>query len=89
MPEIVPDRDHSTLTNLLFGTTAGITDDQVTLLLAAGVPCLLLLLLLGRPLRWASLDPETTAAHGVPVRLVSAAFLLLPVKAIIFVGELA
>ncbi|WP_329408151.1 metal ABC transporter permease [Nocardia vinacea] len=67
----------SGLTNLLFGTIAGVTDDQVTLLLAAGILCLGLLGLLGRPLLWASLDPETAAAHGVPVRLVGAAFLLL------------
>jgi zinc/manganese transport system permease protein len=67
----------SGLTNLLFGTIAGITDDQVTLLVAAAVPCLLLLTLLGRPLIWASVDAETAAAQGVPIRLVGAAFVLL------------
>ncbi|MET9487913.1 metal ABC transporter permease [Nocardia sp. NPDC006630] len=67
----------SGLTNLLFGTIAGITSEQVTVLLIAAVPCLLVLALLGRPLLWASLDPETAAAQGVPVQLVAAAFMLL------------
>ncbi|MFI1912851.1 metal ABC transporter permease [Nocardia sp. NPDC020380] len=67
----------SGLTNLLFGTIAGITQQQVVILLAAAVPCLVLLFVLGRPLMWASLDPGTAAAHGVPVRLVSAGFLVL------------
>ena len=67
----------SGLTNLLFGTIAGVTTGQVTILLAAAVPCLLLLFVLGRPLLWASVDPGTAAAQGVPVRLVGALFMLL------------
>ncbi|MFE3257246.1 metal ABC transporter permease [Nocardia sp. NPDC059229] len=45
----------SGLTNLLFGTIAGVTDGQVVLLLVAAVPCLLLLAVLGRPLLWVSI----------------------------------
>ncbi|WP_327144425.1 metal ABC transporter permease [Nocardia sp. NBC_01327] len=67
----------SGLTNLLFGTIAGITSQQVTVLLIAAAPCLLVLTLLGRPLLWASIDPETAAAQGVPVRPIGAAFMLL------------
>ncbi|WP_225727254.1 MULTISPECIES: metal ABC transporter permease [unclassified Nocardia] len=67
----------SGLTNLLFGTIAGVTDAQVTMLLIAAVPCVLVLVLLGRPLLWASIDAEAAAAQGVPVRLVGAIFLVL------------
>ncbi|RDI61327.1 metal ABC transporter permease [Nocardia pseudobrasiliensis] len=67
----------SGLTNLLFGTIAGVTDEQVTLLLVAAVPCLTLLAMLGRPLLWASIDSETAAAQGIPVRIVGACFLVL------------
>ena len=67
----------SGLTNLLFGTIDGVTDQQVLVLLAAAVPCLMLLFLIGRPLLWASIDPETAGAQGVPVRLVGALFLML------------
>ncbi|QIS22236.1 metal ABC transporter permease [Nocardia terpenica] len=67
----------SGLTNLLFGTITGVTDRQVTVLLVAAVVCLLMLLAIGRPLLWASIDAKTAAAHGVPVRLVGALFVLL------------
>ncbi|MBO0856265.1 MAG: metal ABC transporter permease [Nocardia sp.] len=67
----------SGLTNLLFGTISGVTDRQVLVLLVAAVPCLLVLTVLGRPLLWTSIDPETAAAHGVRVRLVAAVFMVL------------
>lgn len=67
----------SGLTNLLFGTITGVTDQQVVVLLAAAVPCLVLLAVIGRPLLWASIDPETAGARGVPVRLIGVLFLLL------------
>lgn len=67
----------SGMTNLLFGTISGVSNQQVLMLLVAAVPCLVLLAVLFRPLLWSSIDLETSAAQGVPVRLVSAAFLLL------------
>lgn len=67
----------SGLNNLLFGTITGVTDDQVLTLLLAGVACLLVLLGLGRPLLFASVDPAVAAARGVPVRGLGVAFLLL------------
>jgi zinc/manganese transport system permease protein len=67
----------SGLTNLLFGTIAGVSADQVTVLLVAAVPCLILLFILGRPLLWASIDPGTAGAQGVPVRVVTMLFMLL------------
>ncbi|MGW4813342.1 metal ABC transporter permease [Kitasatospora cineracea] len=62
---------------LLFGTFLGITTGQVVLLAAAGGLVLAVLALVGRPLLFASLDPDVAAARGVPVRLLGTAFLLL------------
>ncbi|MBV6697760.1 metal ABC transporter permease [Kitasatospora aureofaciens] len=62
---------------LLFGTFLGITDQQVLLLAAVGAAVLAVLALIGRPLLFATLDPEVAAARGVPVRWLSAGFLLL------------
>jgi zinc/manganese transport system permease protein len=62
---------------LLFGTISGVSDAQVRVLAIAGAFCILGLLALGRPLLFASVDPVVARARGVPVRLVSVAFLLL------------
>jgi zinc/manganese transport system permease protein len=67
----------SGLNNLLFGSITGISDNQVLVLLVAAAGCLLALVLLGRPLLFASVDPDIARARGVPVRLVNAAFLVL------------
>jgi zinc/manganese transport system permease protein len=62
---------------VLFGSVLGIQPDQALLTagLAAGV--IVILLLLARPLLFATLDPDVAAARGVPVRLLGAAFLVL------------
>jgi zinc/manganese transport system permease protein len=65
------------LNGLLFGTVIGVSDSQVLVLLVAGLVCLLMLLVLGRPLLFASVDPAIARGRGVPVRLVNAAFLVL------------
>jgi zinc/manganese transport system permease protein len=65
------------VTALLFGTFLGITDNQVLTLLAVATAALGVLALIGRPLLFASLDPEVAAAKGVPVRKLSIGFLLL------------
>lgn len=67
----------SGLNSLLFGTIIGVTDSQVLTLLIAGMVCLSVLAALGRPLLFASIDPDCARARGVPVRRVSAAFLVL------------
>jgi zinc/manganese transport system permease protein len=67
----------SGLNNLLFGTITGVSDDQVLLLLVAGVLCLAVLAAMGRPLLFASIDPVVAAARRVPVRLLGGAFLVL------------
>ena len=67
----------SGLSSLLFGTITGVTDDQVLALLIAGVLCLAVLTALGRPLLFASIDPDAARGRRVPVRAVNAAFLVL------------
>ena len=67
----------SGLNNLLFGTITGISDDQVLVLLVAGICCLTALLALGRPLLFSTVDPLVARAAGVPVRWVGVAFLVL------------
>jgi zinc/manganese transport system permease protein len=59
----------------LFGSFLGISDTQVLLLLVFAVVVLALLALMARPLFFASVDPDTAAARGVPVRALSIAFL--------------
>ena len=67
----------SGLTNLLFGTIAGVSSSQVVVLLVAAVVCFAALAAIGRPLLWTSIDPDTAAAQGVPTRLVAVVFLLV------------
>jgi zinc/manganese transport system permease protein len=67
----------SGLTNLLFGTIAGVSAAQLQFLAVAAAMCLVAMAAIGRPLLWASLDPDTAAANGIPTRLLSAAFLLV------------
>lgn len=65
------------LTSLLFGSIIGITDDQVVAILVAGLVCLGALFAIGRPLLFASVDPEVARANGVPVRLLNSIFLVI------------
>jgi zinc/manganese transport system permease protein len=65
------------ITGLLFGSFLGITDSQVLTLLAAAAAALAVLAAIGRPLFFASTDPEVAAARGVPVRVLSVVFLVL------------
>jgi len=62
---------------LLFGSFLGITSAQVLLLLIVAAAVLAGLAAVGRPLLFASIDPEIAAARGVPVRLLGVVFLLL------------
>jgi zinc/manganese transport system permease protein len=62
---------------LLFGTFLGVTSGQVIALLAVALATLVLLATIGRPLLFATIDPDVARARGVPVRLLDAAFLLI------------
>jgi zinc/manganese transport system permease protein len=65
------------LESLLFGDLLGVSDGQVLVLAVVAVVALATLATLARPLLFASVDPGVAAARGVPVRLLSLAFLLL------------
>ncbi|GHJ41226.1 metal ABC transporter permease [Streptomyces sp. TS71-3] len=63
--------------SLLFGSFLGITDAQVVTLALIAAAALGALAIMGRPLLLASVDPAVAAARGVPVRALSAAFMVL------------
>jgi zinc/manganese transport system permease protein len=64
-------------TSLLFGTFLGISATQVLTLTIVGVAVLATIAVIGRPLLFASIDPDVAAAHGVPVRALDVTFLLV------------
>ncbi|MGH3788808.1 MAG: metal ABC transporter permease [Pseudonocardiaceae bacterium] len=65
------------LNSLLFGNFLGITTEQVTLLAVVAAVSLTVLAVIGRPLAFASIDPDVAKARNVPVRALSVAFLVL------------
>jgi zinc/manganese transport system permease protein len=73
---------------LLFGTFLGITPGQVLGLLGVSLVALGLLAVLGRPLLFASIEPEVARASGVPVAVLDAAFLIVLGLAIAAVSQL-
>jgi zinc/manganese transport system permease protein len=62
---------------LLTGQIVAVDTPQLSWLVGISVVVLLGLLAIWRPLRFASLDADLAAARGVPVRLLSLAFMLL------------
>jgi zinc/manganese transport system permease protein len=62
---------------ILFGAVLGISDQDVALVAVTAGVSLLVLIAIGRPLLFASIDPAVAAARGVPVRLLAALFLVL------------
>ena len=65
------------LSSLLFGNFLGITRTEVVVLGCFGALAMAVLAAIGRPLRFASIDPDAAAGRGVPVRVLSISFLLL------------
>jgi zinc/manganese transport system permease protein len=63
--------------NVLFGSIFGLSASQGALALGIGLAVTAALLLIARPLLFASLDPAVAAARGVPVRVLSFVFLAL------------
>jgi len=61
----------------LFGSILGISDRDVQLTLAVSVVSLLALGIIGRPLIFASVDPDVAEARGVAVRALAVAFLVV------------
>jgi zinc/manganese transport system permease protein len=64
-------------TNILFGNIFGVSNGQLLLLFAIGVIVILTMLIIYRPLLFASVDPEVALARGVPVRLLGIIFLFV------------
>ncbi len=67
----------NSLTGLLFGTFLGISDRQVITLYAVAIVVLGVLGAIARPLFFATIDNDVAQARGLPVRLLSVAFLVL------------
>lgn len=65
------------VTQRLFGSLVGVTEDDVAALLLTAALALGVLFAVGRPLLFASVDAEVAAARGLPVRGLSTLFLLL------------
>ncbi|MDR6199811.1 zinc/manganese transport system permease protein [Microbacterium sp. SORGH_AS428] len=63
--------------SLLTGQIVSVQTGQLGALIAIAAVVLVGLLLIWRPLRFDSLDPQSAAARGVPTRAVSLAFMLL------------
>jgi zinc/manganese transport system permease protein len=62
---------------LLFGSFIGITDGEVVQLLIGAVVVLVAIGFMGRPLLFASVDPEVASARGVRVGVLAVVFLLV------------
>lgn len=62
---------------ILFGSILSVDLSEIHWILILGCAALLALAFMFRPLTFASIDPETAEARGVPVRAVSLAFMLL------------
>jgi zinc/manganese transport system permease protein len=62
---------------VLFGNILGISADQARTIALISALAVLVLLLIARPLLFASLDPDVAAAQGVPVRLLGLGFMVL------------
>ena len=64
-------------TNILFGNIFGVSGSQLLILLVIGLIVVIVMGIWYRPLLFASIDPETAQARGVPVRGLSLLFLLV------------
>jgi len=61
--------------DILFGNIFGVSSSQLIVLGAISVGVLAVMAAIGRPLLFASVDPEVARARGVPVRLLALIFL--------------
>jgi zinc/manganese transport system permease protein len=69
--------DGSASVSVLFGSILGLSRQQATVCCAVGAGVVLVVLLLARPLLFASIDEPVAAARGVPVRVLGYLFLVL------------
>ena len=64
-------------TNILFGNIFGVSGSQLLVLLALGLIVVIVMAIWYRPLLFASIDPDTAEARGVPTRRLGLLFLLV------------
>jgi zinc/manganese transport system permease protein len=67
----------SATVNALFGSILSVTPGAIAITSVVGALVLVALVIVFRPLLFASIDPEVAQARGVPTRLLSILFLLL------------
>ncbi|SRR5579884_1749982 len=67
----------SSVYNVLFGNVLGINDTDVMVTACSTLLLIVVLIVIARPLFFASVDPDVAAAHGVPVRALSFGYLVL------------
>jgi zinc/manganese transport system permease protein len=67
----------TSIDSLLFGSFLGITSQQVLILAAVSIAALAVLAVIGRPLFFATVDPDVAAAHGIRVRAHGATYLII------------
>jgi zinc/manganese transport system permease protein len=78
----------NSLTALLFGSFLGITTEQVIILGAVCAVSLAIVGVIGRPLTFASIDPDVAAARNIPVQALSVVFLMLLGAAVAEVSQI-
>ena len=64
-------------TNILFGNIFGVSGSQLLILLGLGLVVVIVMAIWYRPLLFASIDPETAEARGVPTTRLGLLFLLV------------
>ena len=67
----------SSIGALLFGSFLGITATQVAVLAAVTLAAAAGLAAIGRPLYFATVDPDVALANGVPLRMLSTSYLVI------------
>ncbi|HYM83870.1 MAG TPA: metal ABC transporter permease [Candidatus Dormibacteraeota bacterium] len=67
---------------ILFGTITGVSREDVVVLVAIGLATLAALVVVYRPLIFATVDPEVAEARGVPVGALGIVFLLILAAAV-------
>jgi zinc/manganese transport system permease protein len=72
----------SEVISILFGTILGVSVSAVLITLVLGVVTVAAIVLIYRPLLFASIDPEVAEARGVPTRALSIVFLLVVALAV-------
>lgn len=72
----------STAFSILFGTILGVSRGDVVVTAALGLACIAAVVIIFRPLLFASVDPDVAVARGVQVGLLSVVFLLIVAVAV-------